>query len=406
MTDMLAVVMVGLPARGKSHVAHKLTRYLKWAGLRTRVFNVGDYRRARSGGGERHDFFSPDNEASKALRRELAMSALDDAIEWLQVQGGQIAIYDATNTTRRRRDLIVERCEREQVPLLFIEVIVNDADVIEANIQETKLRSGDFQGLSVEEAADEFRARIAHYERVYEPVVDEGLSFIKRIDGGRQIVVNRVRGELGLRIANFLSGMVSIPQPVWLTRHGESLFNVDGILGGDPRLSDRGRQYGIQLGDLVRKHTPELPGLQVWTSSLRRTIETALYLERDTRKWNELDEINAGTCEGMTYARVARELPDEYEARKQDKFRYRYPRGESYEEMIQRIDRVVVELERQTTPVLVVGHQAVLRVMYSYLMGTPREQCPHLHIPLHCLIQLTPEVSKVTEQRTTFDVDA
>ena len=36
----LIVVMVGLPARGKSYVAQKLERYLNWNGLLTRIFTA------------------------------------------------------------------------------------------------------------------------------------------------------------------------------------------------------------------------------------------------------------------------------------------------------------------------------------------------------------------------------
>ena len=45
------VVMVGLPARGKTFVSKKLVRYLNWIGIRSRVFNVGEYRRKRQMGG-------------------------------------------------------------------------------------------------------------------------------------------------------------------------------------------------------------------------------------------------------------------------------------------------------------------------------------------------------------------
>ena len=45
----LAVVTVGLPARGKSYTARRIERYLSWLGYRTGVFNVGEYRRARVG---------------------------------------------------------------------------------------------------------------------------------------------------------------------------------------------------------------------------------------------------------------------------------------------------------------------------------------------------------------------
>ena len=45
----LVLVMVGLPARGKTHIARRAARYLTWLGYRTRVFNVGNYRRERLG---------------------------------------------------------------------------------------------------------------------------------------------------------------------------------------------------------------------------------------------------------------------------------------------------------------------------------------------------------------------
>ena len=38
------IVMVGLPARGKTYISKKLSRYLNWIGVNTRVFNLGEYR--------------------------------------------------------------------------------------------------------------------------------------------------------------------------------------------------------------------------------------------------------------------------------------------------------------------------------------------------------------------------
>jgi 6-phosphofructo-2-kinase/fructose-2,6-biphosphatase len=45
----LAIVLVGLPARGKTFTAAKLTRYLRWLGHDTKHFNVGKYRRLQLG---------------------------------------------------------------------------------------------------------------------------------------------------------------------------------------------------------------------------------------------------------------------------------------------------------------------------------------------------------------------
>jgi len=54
--------MVGLPARGKTYVGRKLSRYLNWLGIKTKVFNIGEYRRHLAGASELEpQFFSADN---------------------------------------------------------------------------------------------------------------------------------------------------------------------------------------------------------------------------------------------------------------------------------------------------------------------------------------------------------
>ena len=41
----LLLVMVGMPARGKSFISHKLCSFLSWSGYKTRTFNAGQRRR-------------------------------------------------------------------------------------------------------------------------------------------------------------------------------------------------------------------------------------------------------------------------------------------------------------------------------------------------------------------------
>ena len=60
-SNRLVVVMVGLPARGKTFTARKIARFLQWRGWSARVFNVGNYRRERFGAKVPHSFFNPDN---------------------------------------------------------------------------------------------------------------------------------------------------------------------------------------------------------------------------------------------------------------------------------------------------------------------------------------------------------
>lgn len=75
--------MVGLPARGKTYIARKLSRYLSWLGIRTQVFNVGNYRRKQFGAVQPHNFFDSHNQEAREQRTRAAMDALEDMKKWL-----------------------------------------------------------------------------------------------------------------------------------------------------------------------------------------------------------------------------------------------------------------------------------------------------------------------------------
>lgn len=86
---------------------------------------------------------------------------------------------------------------------------------------------------------------------------------------------------------------------------------------------------------------------------------------------------------------IKRLKPDEASLRAMDKIGYRYPRGESYFDILSRLDPLVHEMESYHEPLLVVSHQAVLRVLYAYLMGMPRTSAPRIEIPLHTVMKIT-----------------
>lgn len=53
---------------------------------------------------------------------------------------------------------------------------------------------------------------------------------------------------------------------------------------------------------------------------------------------HSLNEIYAGSCEGMTYKEIEEKYPEEFEMRAKNKMRYRYPGGgESYIDVIERL---------------------------------------------------------------------
>jgi broad specificity phosphatase PhoE len=225
-------------------------------------------------------------------------------------------------------------------------------------------------------------------------------------DAGRHLIAHRVDGYLASRIGFFLMNLHLTDRQIWLTRHGESAFNTLGLLGGDPDLTARGREYARALARHVDAAFPVSDALVVWTSSLQRALQTARIVGRPLRSWRSLDEIDAGVCDGMSYAQIRERTPDEFEARRADKLRYRYPRGESYQDVIQRLDPVVIELERVRRPVLIIAHNAVARALYAYLHGIAPERCPYLDIPLHTVIKLTPHAYGIREQREALDANS
>ena len=77
-----------------------------------------------------------------------------------------------------------------------------------------------------------------------------------------------------------------------------------------------------------------ISSLRVWTSWLKRTIQTAANIDAPQERWRALNEIDAGCMEHLTYEDIGEKYPEEYAAREINKLTYRYPSGESYQVMV------------------------------------------------------------------------
>lgn len=402
------IVMVGLPARGKTYISRKLTRYLNWIGVNTRVFNAGDYRReATTAKKPKHDFFDPANTEAKAIRESCMEAALNDAIGWLKSGSGDVAIFDATNTTRDRRrtvhDWIVDK---NGLKCMFLESICNSDQIVESNVREVKVHSPDYKGVEAETAIADFLERIKHYEDIYEPISEEHeghFAFIKLINAGEKYVIHKHEGYLQSKIVYWIMNVHITPRTIYLTRHGESEFNVLGRIGGDSNVSERGQQYSMALSYFFNHQT--IPGLRVWTSWLKRTIQTAAHINAPQERWRALNEIDAGVMEDLTYEEISERFPEEFAARDKNKLTYRYPSGESYQDLVARLEPVMMELERQGN-VLLVAHQAVLRCIMGYFLDRPVEDLPYIKVPLHTLIKLTPQAYGCEAEFIRFPIEA
>uniref|UniRef100_A0A669CQ34 6-phosphofructo-2-kinase/fructose-2,6-bisphosphatase n=1 Tax=Oreochromis niloticus TaxID=8128 RepID=A0A669CQ34_ORENI len=360
------IVMVGLPARGKTYISTKLTRYLNWIGVKTKVFNVGQYRRQATCSYNSYEFFRPDNEEAMKIRKACAVAALQDVCEYITREQGQVVVFDATNTTQDRREVILNFAKENGYKVFFVESICDDPDIIAENIKQVKLSSPDYAGCDKEEAVADFLKRIECYTMTYVPLddtKDRNLSYIKIFNVGSRYLVNRVQDHIQSRIVYYLMNIHVTPRSIYLCRHGESELNLVGRIGGDSGLSSRGAKVSFLFFSCVSLSMRSTPYVKKWP--LR------------------------GVCEEMTYEEIQEHFPEEFALRDQDKYRYRYPKGESYEDLVQRLEPVIMELERQEN-VLVICHQAVMRCLLAYFLDKSANELPYLKCPLHTVLKLTP----------------
>ena len=96
------------------------------------------------------------------------------------------------------------------------------------------------------------------------------------------------------------------------------MFNLSGKIGGDADISPRGFAYAEALPALV-KQTIGDKDIVLWTSTMKRTIQTAQFLSYPKLQWKALDELDSGTCDGLTYEEIEERYPEDFKARDEDK---------------------------------------------------------------------------------------
>jgi len=167
----------------------------------------------------------------------------------------------------------------------------------------------------------------------------------------------------------------------YLTRHGESEYNILKKIGGNSKLSEKGLQYSKVLYEYFQGKN-----IDVYTSNLNRTLQTAQYFHA-TKAYPDLNEINSGICDSKTYDEIKIMYPDEHAKRSENKYYYRYPKGESYEDIKNRVTPFMRQILNSTKNHLIICHQAILRVLYSFFIKIPEQEIPYLEIPLHTLFK-------------------
>ncbi|KIR42374.1 6-phosphofructo-2-kinase/fructose-2,6-bisphosphatase [Cryptococcus deuterogattii 99/473] len=409
---LILIVTVGLPARGKTHISRALERYLRWLGVKTRVYSIGDYRRKVLGGAENvpHDYFqtkAPRSEATNALRRRIKTELEDQIMDFFAVQGGQVVIYDANNGSIAERKITSEKFGAKGVHVIYLESLCDQEDIITANIRSVKLSSPDYAGWDAEKAVADYWERIRDQAAVYDTVTADEGPFIKVMNVGERIEVNRIEGYLQTRCCFFLMNIHTRPRTIYFARSGQSL--IEHSYKADSDLSPAGWEYAERLKAAViarrkalreeRKTKGEVLGdenpllASVWTSARRRAYHTAWPFVHAGYKVVQkpiMSEINPGVWDGLSTQEAMELYPDEWSRFLDDPYAHRAPRAESYHDLSVRLESVIFELERCQNDLLIIGHASVIRCLLAYLVGLPPNEVPAVEIARGDLVEITP----------------
>lgn len=182
------------------------------------------------------------------------------------------------------------------------------------------------------------------------------------INAGERLTVNNCTfGYLSHRIVFYLLNLHIKSRHTYFARVGTSVStytstsyltlskagtsNEDDSYKKDASLSDQGIEYAQKMSETLIKHREEerqdlierggpsipLKPLTIWTSTRRRTMETAQYLHEKgyrVRQRSQMSQLNPGVCGKMSERRIRAEYPEEVEKHEIDPYHHRYPRAE------------------------------------------------------------------------------
>lgn len=322
--------MVGIPGVGKSFVSKKLQKYLSFYGVDTKVFNVGAYRRHMIGQVS-SDFFDPSNKDQFQKRYDISTVALDDLISYVNGKG-QVGILDTTITTIAKcRDEFAAKCEANDIRVVFIEIICEDAAAIERNIREVKSLSQDYIGFdSIDNVVNDFQMRIKNHLPFYEPLQDnEQRPYVKVMTDGQQnnfgdhILLHKINGYLETKIIYFLMNIQTKPKKIYL------------ILPPDDRnlkedVATESDSYAIKVGNKMHDIASESRDVIVYCAPRAYALDTCSRLPDHFQviERTELSEMHPGEHSHLTMKDIEAQYPEQYAKYCKDPFKHRFPRAE------------------------------------------------------------------------------
>lgn len=173
-----------------------------------------------------------------------------------------------------------------------------------------------------------------------------------------------------------------------LVRHGNTSPDSAMRFWGktDVPLSPTGIRQVEKLRDRLAAQKIDV----VYSSTLRRARATAEIITsggRDITAAPELDEINFGWLEGLTFEEIKERYPQTARELGDWNIRQKFPGGESLDELNERLCDFLKRLakHRPDEVILIVAHSGTLRVLICNLLGIGVEHWRQINVDLASL---------------------
>jgi broad specificity phosphatase PhoE len=157
-----------------------------------------------------------------------------------------------------------------------------------------------------------------------------------------------------------------------IVRHAEAVGNAIREFHGwtDSSITERGHIQAKQVAERLK----DVPIDVIYSSSLKRTMETAMYISKikglPIIKRDDLKEINGGLWEGMTWTNLVKSYPKEYEIWEEKPHIHQMPEGESMKDFQQRLINAVSDIinTEKGKNVCIVTHGTAIRVLMCWFL--------------------------------------
>lgn len=159
---------------------------------------------------------------------------------------------------------------------------------------------------------------------------------------------------------------------ITIVRHGKIDSNREGYPFNskmDEDLNAEGVSQAESLGRFLANKQIDA----IFSSPMKRTKQTAEIIQKNLKKKpkilfdERLKELDFGIFDGKNLEYVKANYRKIYEARKENKFQYKIPRGESYKMVYNRILRFLIDVYDKNKNIIIVTHATTLK-LFIYLL--------------------------------------